>query len=182
MDKKMVIYLLIIITSFVIVINSSLIIHNITVQRNVEEENSNSTTIGGIVTNINEKTEYNDYTGNWFGEGKGNIVFGISAGEMEPNTEVVVSLMAISVDEVDLFRDVRFQLTKRDKNDKLIKIVEEEKTYIDTITSATYKEYFSTRLPDLENTYYMLSTEILGENGQVEDTVVTKIYVPETVK
>ena len=34
--------------------------------------------------------------------------------------------------------------------------------------------------PDLENTYYMLSTEILGENGQVEDTVVTKIYVPET--
>ena len=66
---------------------------------------------------------------------------------MEPNTEVSVSLMAISVDEVDLSRDVRFQLTKRDKNDKLIKIVEEEKTYIDTITSATYKEYFSTRLP-----------------------------------
>ena len=66
---------------------------------------------------------------------------------MEPNTEVSVSLMAISVDEVDLSRDVRFQLTKRDKDDNLIEIVEEEKTYIDTITSATYKEYFSTRLP-----------------------------------
>ena len=62
MDKKRVIYLLIIITSFVIVINSSLIIHNITVQRNVKTGNSNSTTIGGILTNISEKTEYNDYT------------------------------------------------------------------------------------------------------------------------
>ena len=128
MDKKRVIYLLIMIT--LIVINSSLIIHNITVQRNVKTESSNSTTIGGRVTNISEKTEYNDYTGNWFGEGKGNIIFGISAGEMEPNTEVSESLMAISVDEVDLSRDVRFQLTKRDKNDKLIKIVEEEKTIL----------------------------------------------------
>ena len=182
MDKKKVIYLLVIITSFVIIINSFLTIRNITVQRNVEEGNFNSTTIGGLVTNISKKTEYNDYTGDWFGEGKGNIVFGISAGEIEPNTEVSVSLMATSVDEVDLSRDVRFQLTKRDKNDKLIKIVEEEKIFIDTITSATYKEYFSTRLPDLENTYYMLSTEILGETGQVEDTIVTKIYVPETVK
>ena len=55
MDKKKVIYLLIIITSFVIVINSFLTIRNITVQRNVEEGNSNSTTIGGLVTNISEK-------------------------------------------------------------------------------------------------------------------------------
>lgn len=180
MDKKKGIYILIIITSFVIVISSSLTIRNITVQRNAEAGNSNSSTIGGLVTNISKKTEYDDYTGVWFGEGKGNIGFGISAGEMEPNTEVFVSLMAISVDEVDLSRDVRFQLTKRNKDDKLIEIVEKDKTYIDTITSATYKKYFSTRLPDIENTYYMLSTEILGENGQVEDTVVTRIYVPET--
>ena len=34
---------------------------------------------------------------------------------MEPNTEVFVSLISTSVDEVDLSRDVRFQLTKRDK-------------------------------------------------------------------
>lgn len=25
----------------------------------------------------------------------------------------------------------------------------------------------------------MLSTEILGENGQAEDTIITRIYVPE---
>ena len=56
---------------------------------------------------------------------------------MEPNTEVSVSLIAISVGEVDLSKDVRFQLTKRDKDDNLIEVVEEEKTYIDTITSAT---------------------------------------------
>ena len=179
MDKKKLIYLLIIITSIVIIINSFLTIRNITVQRNVEEGNSNSTAIGGLVTNISKKTEYDDSTGNWFGEGKGNIGFGISAGEMEPNTKVSASLRAISVDEVDLSKDVRFQLTKRDNDDNLVEIVEEKKTYIDTITSATYKEYFSTSLPDIENTYYMLSIEILGENGQVEDTVITKIFVPE---
>ena len=98
---------------------------------------------------------------------------------MEPNTKVSASLRAISVDEVDLSKDVRFQLTKRDNDDNLVEIVEEKKTYIDTITSATYKEYFSTSLPDIENTYYMLSIEVLGENGQVEDTVITKIFVPE---
>ena len=180
MDEKKAIYLLIMITSFVIVISSFLTIRNIALQKNEEEGNSDSTTIGGVVTNTSKKTEYDDYTGNWFGEGKGNIGFGISAGEMEPNTEVSVSLMAISVDEVDLFKDVRFQLTKRDKDDNLIETIEEENTYIDTISSATYKEYFSTILPDIENAYYMLSTEILGENGQVEDTVITKIFVPET--
>ena len=177
MDKKKLIYLLIIITS--IIISSFLTIRNITVQRNVDEGNSNSTTIGGLVTNISKKTEYDDSTGNWFGEGKGNIGFGISAGELEPNTKVSVSLRAISVDKVNLSKDVRFQLTKRDNDDNLVEIVEEKKTYIDTITSATYKEYFSTRLSDIENTYYMLSIEILGENGQVEDTVITKIFVPE---
>lgn len=46
MDRKRVIYLLIIITSFVIIISSFLTIRNITVQRNAEEGNSNSTTIG----------------------------------------------------------------------------------------------------------------------------------------
>ena len=115
MDKKKAIYLLIMITSFVMIISSFLTIRNIALQRNDEEGNSDYTTIGGVVTNISKKTEYDDYTGNWFGEGKGNIGFGISAGEMEPNTEVSVSLMAISVDEVDLSKDVRFQLTKRDK-------------------------------------------------------------------
>ena len=47
------------------------------------------------------------------------------------------------------------------------------------VTFNVIKEYFSTSLPDIENTYYMLSIEVLGENGQVEDTVITKIFVPE---
>ena len=68
MDKKMVIYLLIIITSFVIIISSFLTIRNIAVQRNIEEGNSNSTTIGGLVTNISKNMEYDNYTGKWFGE------------------------------------------------------------------------------------------------------------------
>ena len=87
--------------------------------------------------------------------------------------------MAMSERNSKLDRVVRFQLTERDKEDKLIDVIEEDKVYIDTIASASYKEYFSTFLPDKQDTYYMLSTEILDKNGQSEDTVITRIYVPK---
>jgi hypothetical protein len=131
------------------------------------------------ITDISEYAEYGTPTGKWFLDGGGNIGFSISSGTRKPNTEVSVSLLAHPVDEVDLDRNVRFQLTKRDKDNKLIEVVEEEKVYIDSI--ATNKKYFSTILPDKESIHYMLSAEILGENGQVEDTLVTSIYVPNQV-
>lgn len=177
--KKYIIYLLTTITSLLILISSSLTIYNIKLQRNDREENSNSSNIGGIVFDASQRTEYADFTGKWFGEGNGNVSFGISAGIIDPNTEVSVSLMTMSAHEAKLGRDVRFQLTERDKEDKLLEVIKEEKVYIDTITSATYREYFSAFLPDKKDTNYMLSTEILDENGQAEDTVVTRIYVPK---
>ncbi|MBK5261571.1 MAG: hypothetical protein JJE17_03225 [Peptostreptococcaceae bacterium] len=177
--KKHKIYIFTIIFFLLIAIGSSLTVYNIKLQRNDKEENFNYSNIGGIVFDASQRTEYADFTGKWFGEGNGNVSFGISAGIIDPNTEVSVSLMAMSAHEDKLGRDVRFQLTERDKEDKLLEVIKEEKIYIDTITSATYKEYFSTFLPDKEDTYYMLSTEILGENGQAEDTVVTRIHVPE---
>ncbi|MEK6264945.1 MAG: hypothetical protein N2B06_09290 [Clostridium sp.] len=177
--KKNIIYILLTIIFLLIIIISSLNIYNIKLQRNDREENSNSFNIGGIVFDASQRTEYADFTGKWFSEGNGNISFGISAGVIDPNTEVSISLMAMSAHGAKLVRDVRFQLTERDKEYKLLEVIEEEKVYIDTITSASYKEYFSTFLPGKEDTYYMLSTEILDENGQAEDTVVTQIYVPE---
>ena len=162
-----------------IIINSYLIINNIKLQSNDREENSPSPYTGGIVIDASQRTEYGDFTRRWFGEGNGNIIFGISSGDLEPNTEVSVSLMAMSERNSKLDRVVRFQLTERDKEDKLIDVIEEDKVYIDTIASASYKEYFSTFLPDKQDTYYMLSTEILDKNGQSEDTVITRIYVPK---
>lgn len=173
--KKHIVYIF----TTLIIINSYSIINNIKLQRNDREANSHSPNIGGIVIDASQRTEYGDLTRKWFGEGKGNILFGISSGTLEPNTEVSVSLMAMSERDGKLCKDVRFQLTERDKEDKLIEVIEEEKLYIDTITSASYKEYFSTYLLDKEDTYYMLSTEILDENGQAEDTAIARIYVPE---
>jgi len=177
--KKHIIYILTTITSLLIIISSSFTLNNINLKRNDREEDSYSPNIGGLVIGASQRTEYADFTGKWFGEGNGNISFGISAGDIDPNTKVSISLMAMSSHEVKLGKDVRFQLTERDKEDKLLEVIEEEKVYIDTITSASYKEYFSTFLPDKEDSYYMLSTEILDEHGHAEDTVVTRIYVPE---
>lgn len=123
-----------------------------------------------------ENTEYDSPTGRWFLGGGGSIGYSISAGPMKPNSEVGVSFMAHPIDKVTLNRDVRFQLTTRDENKRLIEVVEEEIVHINTITSN--KSYFSTVLPDKDNIYYMFSTEILGEDGKVEDTLVTTIYVP----
>lgn len=128
------------------------------------------------ITNSNKNTEYAAPTGKWFIEGGGSIGFGVSAGTMKPNSEVSVSLLAHPVAEVGLDKEVRFQLTKRDKDNNLIEVVKEETILIKTITSE--KKYFSTILPDTGNVHYILSTEILGEDGRVEDTLISSIYVP----
>ncbi|MFC4323225.1 immunoglobulin-like domain-containing protein [Litchfieldia salsa] len=131
------------------------------------------------ITDSSENTEYAVNNGKWFLEGGGNIGFGISTGIMKPNSEVSVSLMAHPVQQVVLDKDVRFQLTKRDKDNNLIEIIKEEIVFINTLTSD--KKYFSTFIPDKGNIHYMLSTEILGEDGQVEDTLVTRIYAPDQI-
>ncbi|MFS0864855.1 immunoglobulin-like domain-containing protein [Fredinandcohnia sp. 179-A 10B2 NHS] len=135
---------------------------------------SNDTT---TITNSSKNTEYAAPTGKWFIEGGGSIGFGVSAGTMKPNSEVSVSLLAHPVAEVGLDKEVRFQLTKRDKDNNLIEVVKEKIIHIKTITSE--REYFSTNLPNIGNVHYILSTEILGEDGQVEDTLISSIYVPD---
>jgi hypothetical protein len=146
-------------------------------KRNNEEGYSISSQSSEEIPAISEYAEYSFPTGRWFLDGGGNIGFSISSGTRKPNTEISISLMAHPVDEVYLDKDVRFQLTKRDKYNKLIEVIEEEEVYIDSI--AANKKYFSTLLPYKENIHYMLSAEILGENSQVEDTLVSTIYVPK---
>jgi len=158
----------------------TLSISNLAAIRNSREENSVSSNIGGMLYSASQRTEYSDFTGKWFGEGNGNISFGISAGILDPGAEVSVSLMTMSTSGTALGRDIRFQLTERDREDGLLGIIEEETVYVDAITDASYREYFSASLPDKEGAYYMLSVEILDGNNQAEDTVVTKIHVPET--
>lgn len=148
-------------------------------ERNNEVGYSISPQNSDNITDSSENTEYAVPTGKWFLEGGGNIGFGISSGIMKPNSEVLVSLMAHPVEQVVLDKNVRFQLTKRDEDNNLIEIIKEEMVFINTITSD--KKYFSTILPDKGNIHYMLSTEILGEDGRVEDTLVTRIYVPDQI-
>lgn len=90
--------------------------------------------IGGIYRGMDN--EYNKPTGKWFLGGRGNIGFGISAGEMPPKSEVYVTLVAHPVKSVQLDRDIRFQLTKRDRDNQLIEIIKQETIFIDTITTS----------------------------------------------
>jgi hypothetical protein len=124
---------------------------------------------------------YNEYfdrrTGKWFlHPDGGQIGFGLSSGLSMPGDEVYVSFMAHPVEKVELNRPVRFQLTKRDQNNRVMKVIKEEIVYIDSIT--TSKKYFKAHLPEEENVYYMLSAEILGDDDHVEDFLITRIYVP----
>jgi hypothetical protein len=150
--------------------------HDYKIVDNNEEVQLISPPVNVGVNGGSENTEYDSPTGRWFLGGGGSIGYSISTGNMKPNLEVAVSFMAHPIDKVALNRDVRFQLTTRDENNRLIEVVEEEIVHINTITSD--KKYFSTVLPDRDNIYYMFSTEILGEDGKVEDTLVTTIYVP----
>lgn len=133
--------------------------------------------IGGTYIAVNN--EYNNPTGKWFLDGGGNIGFGISTGEMAPKSEVHVSLLAHPINAVYLNRDVRFQLTKRDSDNRLIEIIEQETMYIETIS--TKKKYFTVHLLEDENVFYTLSVEILGEDERVEDTLISNIYVPTQI-
>lgn len=176
--KRRLLYILITICLFIIVIFSILNNRN---QEEIRDHESVYSISPKISWGMAEGTEYDTFTGKWFGEGNGNIGFGISSGTMEPRSEVSVSLMAISVVEVNLDRNVRFQLTKRDQDNKLLKVIEEKTVHIDTISSASNKEYFTSQLPETENAHYMLSTEIFSKDGQVEDTIVTGIFVPNQI-
>ncbi|AZB42304.1 hypothetical protein CEF21_08385 [Bacillus sp. FJAT-42376] len=113
--------------------------------------------------NIHKQTEYGPHTGKYF-KRRGGFHFETSQYILPPKSPVQSVLKVASAEKT-----IRYQLTERDRNYKKVKLIAEK-----TGKMAS----FSAVLPDKENALYLISIEILGEDGQVEDTGVELIYVP----
>lgn len=118
------------------------------------------------------KTEYNSPTGEWFEK----LGYGFPSGTMEAGEDYTITLFGHDKDGVEMGRDVHIELTIRDQNYEQSELIMEEVIHVDTITGE--EKIYSNQLPDKENTVYLLSVEILDQQKQVEDTMVSVIYVP----
>jgi len=107
------------------------------------------------------KTEYAEKTDKWFKTG-----FAISAGTMLPGEEMVVSIDRSVRDSLKY----RYRLTERDAALHLVAVLKE---------AITTSNEFRAALPAKEGALYLLSAEVLNEQGEAEDTLLSLIEVPE---
>ncbi|MBU9713872.1 immunoglobulin-like domain-containing protein [Evansella tamaricis] len=123
------------------------------------------------------RTEYEQATGEWFfQDGIGSLGYGLSNGIHRKEEEIFVSFITHNDESIFLDRNVRIQLTERDgqleKKDEIVN----ETIYIDEVNGD--HTIYTALLPEKENTFYLLSVEIINNEGVVEDTRVSSIYVP----
>jgi len=124
-----------------------------------------------------DSTEYDQPTGKWFyHKNKGVFGYGITTGTRKTNEEYYIRLTHEKEEEISLARDIRFQLTERNHLLEKEIMIEEETIFLEKISDN--EVIFSSHLPEKENVIYLLSVEVLAEDGQVEDTLVGLIYVP----
>lgn len=121
------------------------------------------------------KTDYEEPTGKWF-DGS-TLGYGIASGTMKSEDSYEVILFGHDPDGVDVDQDMRIQLTEIGANYQAKKLIDEDIVHIETISGE--EEVYANTLPDRENVTYLLSAELLGEDGEVEDTLLGIIYVPE---
>lgn len=129
------------------------------------------------VIEIIEQTEYDMPTSRWFmHDDEGAFGYGLPSGTMKAGAEYTIKLFAHHEGGLQVDRDVRIQLTTRDQDGKQSDLVMEDSIHLDTINGE--EEIYINQLPKAENMVYVLSVEVLGQQGQVEDTMVSMLYVP----
>ncbi|CAG7659062.1 immunoglobulin-like domain-containing protein [Paenibacillus allorhizosphaerae] len=120
---------------------------------------------------------YGPQTGAWFlsgGQGQGRIGFGIAAGKSKPGSEISVRL-----DARPLNRDVRVRLSKLDEQRKPVSVIEERLIRRPDSDSSPRPELVVTmRLPEDTAITYLMSVEIIGDEDNVEDTLLSTVEVP----
>ncbi|SFM30757.1 hypothetical protein SAMN03159341_12562 [Paenibacillus sp. 1_12] len=117
------------------------------------------------------KTGYGSETGRWFISKKGgHIGFSISGGYQKNGNTVYAELL----DDLPN-KDVRVRLTKLDKSYHSIIVLDEK---IISSKHTSNKIRYSKQLSQDQDTLYLLSVEVLGGNKEVEDTLLSVVYVP----
>ncbi|MCE7791564.1 hypothetical protein K8O68_03875 [Salipaludibacillus sp. CUR1] len=123
-----------------------------------------------------KKTDYGPPTGTWFfKDGKGSLGYGMPAGTMKSGGNFSVELIAHEEDSVAMEREIRVRLTEMEKTEEKEKVVDET-VYVETAGSSEI--VYSGNLPDNKNAGYLLSVEVINDEGEVEDTRLSFMYVP----
>ena len=147
----------------------------------VEQDSNDSVELNPVLSSGNynedlwEKTEYGAPTGEWFfHKGEGIIGYSFSSGIEKAGGMIYFDFNSLEENGDSIKRDVRIQLTSRDGYEKK-EVISEEIIHVDT--AARYERIYSEFLPEAENVSYILSVEILNEDGEVEDTILSYLYV-----
>lgn len=116
--------------------------------------------------------DYDPPTGKWFETENGYNLFPSSTGEeVEAGSRV-----SASIEKIPAERSVRFQITSRNTEGERVQLITEYTADIDNSIDGSLD--FSYKIPEHPNTNYFLSIEILSPQGVVEDTKITRIFVP----
>lgn len=135
---------------------------------------------GGLLLDLPERllelAGYAEPSGQWFlHNGEGKLGYGFSSGTMKAGEEAAVSV-STPFGEVQVDRNVRIRLTEWGNGVGEAVQLTEQIVHLDSVSQE--KKLFSMALPENENTAYLLTAEILGGSGEVEDTMGSRIYVP----
>ncbi len=117
--------------------------------------------------------EFDGPTEKWFNPGP--LGYGISTGPVPPGSEVSIYVTPDQKMELDNPLKIKAKLTHRDENWALM---EELKSSTVTVDSVKTYNVLTAKLPENQGKYYLLTAEVLGEKGEVLDTLLSKIYVP----
>ncbi|UNC91342.1 IPT/TIG domain-containing protein [Candidatus Contubernalis alkaliaceticus] len=116
--------------------------------------------------------EFDKPTEKWFNPGP--LGYGISTGPVPPGSEVSIYVTPDKKMNVDVL-EIRAKLTHRDENWALLEELKKNTVLVENVK--TY-DVLTVKLPENQGEYYLLTAEIIGEKGEVLDTLLSKIYVP----
>ena len=125
-----------------------------------------------------EKLGFQTPTGNWFMvNGEGAFGYGLTTGTQKPGAELMVSLFGHKENGERMDKNVRIQLIEiGDSVDEQSVIIDEE-VYVDMVPQ-NEEIIYTGIIPEKEMAIYILAVEVLSEQGEVEDTRISTIYVP----
>ena len=120
--------------------------------------------------------EFQPPTEQWFHDNRYAVPFNSRYGRPGETVGMAFAHTLINqdIDSINEETKIRFSLTERDRKWQLVNTIKEQTFYLDQIP---VDYVFRGTLLNNEEARYILSAEIIGENG-IEDTRINAIYVP----
>ncbi|WP_090795890.1 immunoglobulin-like domain-containing protein [Pelagirhabdus alkalitolerans] len=127
---------------------------------------------------IAEHTNLPSPTYEWFmGNGEGVFGYGLTQGQKQPGESFSVQLIAHEAEPTDFNQEVRIQLYELSDTLEIEQELVSETVMIEKVDENTM--VYEGNLPDEVNSRYLLTMDILSEDGEVEDSMLGVIVVPK---